>query len=66
MSYSASPMTTRVLAAAQLSEAVLDQRSSSQLRHNHSRFGGCFVGPLEHHMDADGAVGDAILVGCDQ
>src|ERR1035441_9269577 len=31
-----------------------------------SRFRRHFVWPLEHHVDADGAVSDAILIGCNQ
>src|ERR1019366_4538349 len=65
-SYSASPMTTESWPLPSFPKrcSISDRPRNSDI--TNSRFSGCFVGPLEHHMDADGTVSDAILVGCDQ
>src|SRR5208282_138668 len=65
-SYSSSPITT-----ACWPEPSFPNRLSIKARPRKSdipgsRFCRCFVRPLEHHVDADRTVGDAVLVGRNQ
>src|SRR5208337_2705306 len=65
-SYSSSPTTTESwpLPSFPKRSSISARPRSSDI--SGSRFWGCFVWPLEHHVDADGSVSDAVLVRRDQ
>src|ERR1019366_2636404 len=65
-SYSSSPMTTESWPLPSFPKrfSIRGRPRKSDITNSPCR--GRFVWPLEHHVDADGTVSDAILVGCDQ
>src|SRR5208282_6049818 len=65
-SYSSSPMTTESwpLPSFPKRPSISARPRSSDITNSHFR--GRFVWPLEHHVDADGSVSDAVFVGRDQ
>src|SRR5271157_1545424 len=65
-SYSASPMTTESWPLPSFPKrfSIRGRPRKSDITNSHCC--GWFVWPLEHHVDADGTVSNAILVRCDQ
>src|ERR1019366_164183 len=65
-SYSSSPITTACWPEPSFPNRLSIKARPRKSDISGSRFRRRFVGPLEHHVDADGAVRDAVLVGRNQ
>src|SRR5450759_3419917 len=65
-SYSSSPITTACWPEPSFPNRLSIKARPRKSDISGSRFRRLFVGPLEDHVDADGSVGDAVLVGGNQ